>query len=83
MLELDPNSIYYEVAINDCLAAIAPAVPRAQFAGQDFPIRNTAVSEALAAQHTRFNLGHLKPTVILGRVMDLSLPYRNYELTVW
>ena len=50
---------------------IAPVLPRCGLPPQSSLIRNATV-QALAGHHPDFNLGHIQPTAMLGRVVNLQ-----------
>src|SRR5439155_4123789 len=71
-LEFDACISSGEAPVDTGLLDITVVPPRANFLDECVSIGNAAV-QALASEHAQLRLGHVEPTPVLGRVMDLQL----------
>src|SRR5258708_24423044 len=72
MLEFDPGVGRCEAPIHPTGARVPPLLPGADFVDERLFVRDPTI-QALAAQDTQLDLGHVQPAPVLGRVMNLQL----------
>src|SRR5712691_12461769 len=70
-LELDASAVGGELPVDLGVDLIAAGLPSADLAAQGFDLVDTAV-QALGNHHVEFDLGHVEPTAVLGRVDELE-----------
>src|SRR6266487_3098164 len=71
VLELDPSVLGREAPVDTTTGPVARHLPRGDLPLQGRPVGQPPV-QALPGQHTQLDLGHVQPTAMLGRVMQLQ-----------
>ena len=68
--ELPARGLAVKLLVDCDPVAIHPAVPRARFTLQRLQIGDASFAEALAGEHTDFDLGLIEPASMRGCVVD-------------